>query len=370
MLKKLIGFVKREPVLSASAVLATISAFMIPPSGAYIKYPDYRVLALLFCLMSVVAGLKNAGVLKYMAQTLLEKVNTLRELAMLLVFLCFFTSMLITNDVALLTFVPFSIMLLEMGGLHKYIIKIVVLQTIAANLGSMSTPVGNPQNIYLYSHFQMNIMEFFKYMMPLSVVSAVMLIICTITFPGERIKETGQKSVKVERKGVCGIYMGLFVICILCVLRIIPYWMMLLITVSIIFIIDRKRLGEVDYKLLLTFLFFFVFIGNVKNMESVRNILLKVIDGHELILGIGFSQLISNVPAAILMSGFTRNATSLLQGVNIGGLGTLIASLASVISYQLYVKTEGKNTAKYMAEFSLYNMLFLVVLTIVAAVFY
>lgn len=370
MSEKCIGFVKKEPVLFVSVILAAISSFIILPSEKYMRYPDYRVLSLLFCLMLVVAGLKDAGVFEYMAQALLQKVDSLRKLVVLLVFLCFFTSMFITNDVALLTFVPFTIMLFEMGGFQKYIIRTIVLQTIAANLGSMSTPVGNPQNIYLYSHFHMSSAEFFKYMMPLSVASAVLLIGCTMTVPKTAVESSGEKPEKIEKKSICMVYMGLFVLCILCVLRMISFEWMLLITVVIVLITDRKRLAEADYKLLFTFLFFFIFIGNLKNMESIREVLMKIIDGHELILGIGFSQIISNVPAAILMSGFTHDAVSLLQGVNIGGLGTLIASLASVISYQLYAKTDGKNRGRYMLEFSLYNLLFLSVLILITLILY
>ncbi len=371
-MKSLLTFIKKEAVLCAAGLLAVISAFIVPPSAAYLKYIDYRVLALLFGLMLVVAGFQSIGFFRYLGDRLLAKASCTRHLCLLLVFLCFFSSMLITNDVALLTFVPFAVMLFAMAGEEKLLIPVVVLQTIAANLGSMLTPIGNPQNLYLYSTYAFSPADFVLHMLPLSALSAGLLLLCSILLPNRPLAapadQNSSPAVKIPAAGKLIAYTLLFLVCLLCVFRFISWPVMLGILICAVFFLDRKLFGAVDYFLLLTFVCFFLFIGNMQRIPAVSDLLRSLINGRELLLGTLFSQCISNVPAAILLSGFTDQALPLLYGVNVGGLGTLIASLASVISYRLYSGSRNARKGAYLKVFTLYNVLFLVVLYIAARI--
>lgn len=365
-MKSIINFVKKEAVLSAAALLAIVSAFFVPPDIKYAEYTDYRVIALLFSLMLVVAAFKDVGMFTALGSRLLKHAKSTRSLALILVFLCFFTSMFITNDVALITFVPFAVMMLSMTGQTGLMIPVITLQTIAANLGSMLTPVGNPQNLYLYSTFHIPIQRFILLMLPLSALSALMLFVGVILLKNTPLENSGTPSeAHISSRSKTAVYIILFLVCTACVVHVIDYAIMLGIVVVTIFFCDRKLFKKVDYYLLLTFVCFFVFIGNMERIPAVSEALNRLIANRELLLGIGFSQIISNVPAAILLSGFTSNYVPLLYGVNIGGLGTLIASLASIISYRGYCASEGAKKGRYVLVFTIYNLIFLAVLAFV-----
>ena len=365
-------FFKKETVLCIAAVLAVISAFLVPPSKEYIDYIDFRVLALLFCLMLVVSGLQNIGVFDSLAQRLLKKVKNTRQLILLLTALCFLSAMFITNDVALITFVPFTIMILSMAGQEAILIPSVALQTIAANMGSMLTPIGNPQNLYLYSYFELSIGTFLLYMLPLTLVAALLLIFSIYlmknqplsTLPESLPDPTPETVIpQVIPKVKLTAYLILFAVCIACVIRVLSWPVMLAILVVAVLFLDIKSFLKADYLLLLTFVCFFVFIGNVKQLPAVTELLRSLIEKRELLMGILSSQLISNVPAAILLSGFTTDARALLYGIDLGGLGTLIASLASVISFKLYGNSKGASKGAYLKTFTIYNLVFLLILT-------
>ena len=365
-MKKLMDFFRKETVLCIAALLALISAFVVPPSVEYITYLDFRVLALLFCLMLVVSGLQSIGVFRYLGSSLLKKASNTRQLTLLLVGLCFFSSMLITNDVALITFVPFAVMLLSMAGQEKLMIPIIVLQTIAANLGSMLTPIGNPQNLYLYSSFELTMGQFLLYMLPLTLLSLLLLTVAAILLPKRELELQTDEDTRAPKGKTLILYLLLFIICLCCVLRFLPWQAMLGILVIGVLLIDRSIFRLVDYFLLLTFVCFFLFIGNMERIPAVSRFLREVINGRELLLGALMSQGISNVPAAILLSGFTDQVRPLLYGVNIGGLGTLIASLASVISFKSYSNTRNAQKGSYMKTFTIINIVFLIILYIAA----
>ena len=369
-LRSTLTFFKKETVLSIAALLAFLSAFLVHPSAEYLSYPDYRVLALLFCLMLVVAGLQSIGVFGYLGNLLLQKVHTTRQLAFLLTALCFFSAMFITNDVALITFVPFAAMILTMAGQEELLIPVISLQTIAANLGSMLTPIGNPQNLYLYSAFSIPVGTFLLEMLPLTGLSAILLTVSILLLKNHPVHILSDDSEAAlpessqtapDRKKLIA-YLLLFGICLLCVARVLPWLVMLAISVVAIFFLDKKLFARVDYFLLLTFVCFFLFIGNMERVPAIADFLRSFIQGKELLLGTLFSQCISNVPAAILLSGFTDAVKALLYGVNIGGLGTLIASLASVISYRLYGNQKNASKGSYLRIFTLYNVVFLIIL--------
>ena len=365
-MKKLFAFFKKETVLCIAALLSLLSAFFVPPSAEYLEYMDWRVLALLFCLMLVVAGLQDIGLFRFLGLRLLKRIRTARQLSLLLVGLCFFSAMLITNDVALITFVPFAVMILEMAGQNRLLIPVVVLQTIAANLGSMLTPIGNPQNLYLYSAFSIPMGTFLLEMLPLTLLSLAMLIFSVYLLPKAELTVAAPEEPAPPPVGRLVFYLLLFLTALSCVVRLLPWPVMLIILILAVFCADRKRFRSVDYYLLLTFVCFFLFIGNMERIPAVSSLLQSLIQGRELLLGVLLSQCISNVPAAILLSGFTDAVKPLLYGVNIGGLGTLIASLASVISYRAYGDSKGAAKGAYMKTFTVYNLVFLVILTIAA----
>ena len=367
LVRKIVNFAKKETVLFAAVLLAFGSMVCVPPDMQYLSYIDYRVLALLFCLMTVMEGFKSTGFFAAVAGKLLEKVKTFRQLYLVLVFLCFFTSMWITNDVALLTFVPFTVLVLRMTGLEQEMIPVIVLQTIAANLGSMTTPVGNPQNLYLYSISGMGIGAFLQIMGPLTLISAgLIFLICLIhkDFP-IRQGMLGKEIVGVRKAGENQVLAVLFFISLLSVFRILSWQLLLLIVlVSCIgikaFCKEKYLPLKADFGLLLTFVAFFIFIGNMGRICVVREVLSQVLNGRELLISFLCSQMISNVPAAILLSGFTQEYRGLLQGVNIGGLGTLIASLASLISYKFFAAESEQTPAagtrgRYMLTFTIWN---------------
>lgn len=365
---RIAAFFRKETVLCIAAVLAAVSVLFVPPDRTYLEYPDYRVLALLFCLMLVVAGLQSIGLFRYLGFRLLSGTRSTVQLNLLLVALPFVASMFITNDVALITFVPFAVMTLTMAEQTELLIPVVVLQTIGANLGSMLTPVGNPQNLYLYTVFDLPILSFLGDMLPLTLLS-LLLLAGAVIFQGRTpLSVQTLEMPKAPDGKKLAAYGMLFLVCLTCVLRLLPWPVMLGILILAVFLTDRKLFGSVDYFLLLTFVCFFLFIGNMERIPAVASLLRELIDGRELPVAAGLSQVISNVPAAILLSGFTENVRSLLYGVNIGGLGTLIASLASVISYRLYGGSEGARKGKYLKVFTVYNVIFLIVLYAAAAV--
>lgn len=362
-MRTITGFIKKETVFFIAAVLALASAVLVPPDGRYLEYVDYDVLILLFNLMLVVAGFQSIGFFAFLGEKLVERVSHTRSLSMVLVFLCFFSSMLITNDVALLTFVPFAILLLQMTGQEKRMIFVIVMQTIAANLGSMVTPVGNPQNLYLYSLTGMGFFEFIKIMLFPAAAAFVLLFLIMALAPGEAVvmRQAGEAKLRFGGKGWS--YTVLFLCCMAAVAKVVPCLAVLAAVCAAVLLLDRKLFAKADYFLLATFVCFFVFIGNMERIEAVRAALESMIGGREFLTAIAASQVISNVPAAILLSGFTDHHRALLLGTNLGGLGTLIASLASLISYKFYVRIPGSAKGKYLLQFTAWNVFFLAVLS-------
>lgn len=390
MFTKVKELFQKETVCCIAFLLAVISMCFVVPSKNYISYIDFRVLALLFCLMAVVRGFSSIGVFTRLGTMLLTHVHSLRMLSALFIFLCFFFSMLITNDVALITFVPFTILVLSMAEQKKFLIPVIVLETIAANLGSMLTPLGNPQNLYLYTISGLSIGAFVRIMLPYSFVSAILLLIFILFLPKDTVStataaNTANSTNTVTASNTSNViceavkarknprilftaYLILFLLCILTVLHILPYQIMFLLVLTGFLLLDYRVLKDVDYFLLLTFLCFFIFIGNMKQISLVHELISKLLVHHEVLMGIGASQIISNVPAAILLSGFTDDYSALLIGVNLGGLGTLIASLASLISFKFYTNSNGSDTRRFLGIFTLYNVIFLGVLFVLSLI--
>lgn len=390
MFTKVKELFQKETVCCIAFLLAVISMCFVVPSKNYISYIDFRVLALLFCLMAVVRGFSSIGVFTRLGTMLLTHVHSLRTLASLFVFLCFFFSMLITNDVALITFVPFTILVLSMAEQKKFLIPVIVLETIAANLGSMLTPLGNPQNLYLYTISGLSIGAFVRIMLPYSFVSAILLLIFILFLPKDTVSTATAantanstntvtasntsnvicEAVKTRKNSriLFAFYLILFLLCLLTVLHILPYQILFFLVLTGFLLLDYRVLKDVDYFLLLTFLCFFIFIGNMKQISLVHELISELLVHHEVLMGIGASQIISNVPAVILLSGFTDDYSALLIGVNLGGLGTLIASLASLISFKFYANSNGSDTRRFLGIFTLYNVIFLGVLFVLSLI--
>lgn len=363
-MQTLIQFLRSQTVLVVSAVLALVSCFLVPPSRAYVSYVDWRVLGLLFSLMAVVAGLRTAGTFRVLTEFLLRKVSSMRVIALLLVLLCFGFSMFLTNDVTLITLVPFTLLVFrQMTGSEKALVHTLVLETLAANLGSMLTPIGNPQNLYLYSQYDLSLGVFFRTMAPYTALSLVLLVVLTLVLvPGGAASLSEGSTFHSFHRKTFFVYAALFLLCLLSVARVLD-WRVLLVAVLAVVVLENYRLLRmVDYSLLLTFVFFFVFIGNVGSLADVREFLENAVGGREVETGILASQVISNVPAALLLSKFTTDGTGLLVGVNLGGLGTLIASMASLITYRLYAATDRAMKGRYFGEFTLWNVVFLAAL--------
>ena len=357
------SFIKREPVLLAAALAAVFSCLPVPPDRDYLSYFDLRTLSLLYCLMVVVSGLRTAGLFAHLAHVFCRRAASVRAMGLVLTMLCFFSSMLITNDVALLTFVPFAVVVLGMADRKKDLIHIVVLQTVAANLGSMLTPVGNPQNLYLYSFYDLSFPAFLSVLFPFSAFSLVLLSAACFLLSNEPLQlELGEDPGVRPRR--LRFYLALFAVCLLSVVRVLSWPVMLGAVVLLLLCFDRQGLTRADFMLLLTFAAFFVFAGNLARVDAVAEAIRGLLAGREYLTSLLASQVISNVPAALLIADFTDQFQALLLGVNIGGLGTPIASLASLISLKLYAHSDHARTGRYLAEFTVVNVLLLLLLSL------
>ena len=368
-IRRILGFLRRETVLCVAVVLAIASAFVVPPSADYLGYIDWDTLALLFSLMAVMKGYQQIGIFARLSDALLQRVATTRGMVMVLVFLPFFLSMVVTNDVSLITFVPFALVVLRMAGWERLIVPTVILQTIAANLGSMLTPMGNPQNLYLYARSGMGFGELVALTLPYVAVSGIVLA-AVIGVGLRRPRPVQGVSVDVHvcrRRSLVGCTGG-FVLCLLAIFGLVPSWTVAALAAVTLLVVNRHVLASVDYALLATFIAFFVFIGNVGNIDPFRELLAAMLEGRVEIVSVLASQIVSNVPAALLLSGFTDDWTGLIVGCNLGGLGTLIASMASLISYKMVVREYPQHRGRYLLWFTIANVLLLVLLMMISAV--
>ena len=360
----MLKFIKSEMVFVIALAAAVLSSFFNPPSQEWISAVDFRTLALLFCLMGVSEGFKSSGLFTSVASSLTRKAGNISRLSLFLVMIVFFSSMLFTNDVALLMFVPFTMMIMDKEKRDEnYIIRIVILETIAANLGSMTTPVGNPQNIFICSYFSLDAGTFFAAILPYSLISLIMVLIIWRIFLAEREKlETeNDDDTSADRKKTL-MFSVFLVLALLSVFRVLDWKILFIAELAVLIIFDRKTLLKIDYILLLTFVCFFIFSANIRSIDTVERLLTSFMDKSAIATSAIVSQVISNVPAAILLSPFTDSAEGVLVGTDIGGLGTPVASLASLISMKFYFKREKGKKGKYIALFLVLNFALLAIL--------
>ena len=363
----IVGFVKKNTVLVIAAVLALASCFIVRPDAEYIGYFDFKTLTCLFCTLAVICALKNIRFFTITAKKIVKCAGNVRTLSLALVYITFIGSMFLANDMALLTFLPLGYISLSATGKEKYMAPIFILQNISANLGGMLTPFGNPQNLYIYTKFNVPTGEFMAIMALPFALSIVLFTVCCLFLPRERLELCDAEIETVDKKRTA-FNLVLFAITILMVFRIIPYYVCLPIIFFAVFFTDRGALKKVDYPLLLTFVCFFLLAGNVSRIPEISAFFSGMLEKSTLLTAIGSCQIISNVPSAILLSEFTTNYKELLLGVNIGGVGTLISSLASLITFREYTSHVKGKTLSYIALFTAFNFGFLIILTAFALI--
>ena len=370
-MRKLTSTIRNNPILCISGLLALISCFFVLPDLQYLSYINVRVLAILFGLMLIVAALGYIGTFDVLTNKLLSKVKTYRGISLLMSLLSFFLSMFLTNDVSLVTLVPFAIMVLAPFGENRKLMFTLIIMTVAANLGSMLTPIGNPQNLYLYDNYKIALPEFLLLMIPYSALSLALIVALTFILVKGSDKLPPLKNTEVKKLSFVKllIYFALFVLNILTVVGYVHFLISLGVTVSAMLIMDRKSFKKADYNLLATFVFFFILIGNIGRIDAITGALSGLVSSYPVPAAILSSQIISNVPAAMLLSAFTDDGKSLIIGTNLGGLGTLIASMASLITYRFHAKFSKEQKEKtggkqdnYILNFTIINVVMLVIL--------
>lgn len=361
--KKIINFFRKNIEMSVALAAALITCIFVPIDSGYLEYFDVKTLTCLFCVLAVVCALKNIRFFYILAKKIVRCFKNARLSVLALVYITFIGSMLIANDMALLTFLPLGFFVLTATGMQKYMAVTFVLQNIAANLGGMLTPFGNPQNLYLYTKFNIPTAEFMGIMAPPFILSVLLITLCCIIFIKPEPLFVEDEKIKLP-PGKTVLYLCLFVLAIAIVFRGIPYWIGLVIIPAVLLVVDRKALRSVDYPLLLTFVFFFVFAGNMARIDAVKSFFGALLNKSTLLVSVISCQFISNVPSSILLSQFTQNYKDLLVGVNIGGVGTLISSLASLITFREYVIHNHDKAGYYMKIFSAFNFAFLFILVL------
>ncbi len=367
ILEGILHWIAQNAVLCVAAVLALVTSCIVPPDAQYADYIDWKTISCLFSVLAVVCALKNIRFFTFLAKKIVECTGNLRAATVALVYITFIGSMLIANDMALLTFLPLGYYVLSSTGKEQYMARIFILQNIAANLGGMLTPFGNPQNLYLYSFFNIPTPEFLRIMLPTFLMAVAMITACCLALPKEPITLASDRSIRPDPKRTV-LYLVLFALAVIMVFRILPYLPVLLVILAVLLLADRRAVGMVDYPLLLTFVCFFIFAGNMSRIPAVSEFLTSLMNGSALVVSAISCQFISNVPSAILLSRFTGDYQGLLLGVNIGGTGTLIASLASLITFREYTAHHPEKTARYLGLFSAYNFGFLAILLCFALV--
>ena len=363
MIRNASSFLRKNVVMLVALLAALITMLFVPPDQEYLDYFDVKTLTCLFCVLAVVCALKNIQFFYILAKKIVRSFRNARMSILALVYITFIGSMLIANDMALLTFLPLGYLVLTSTGKQKYMAFTFIMQNIAANLGGMLTPFGNPQNLYLYTRFEIPTMEFMGIMLLPFVVSVVLITVFCLIFVKPEPLEVADEPVKLPVWRTV-LYLALFALSIAIVFRGIPYGVGLVVIPVVLLTVDRKALKMVDYPLLLTFVFFFVFAGNMARIQFVRDIFSGLLEKSTLLFSILSCQFISNVPSAILLSQFTENYRELLLGVNIGGVGTLISSLASLITFREYTAHNPGKSGYYIKTFSLFNLAFLIILVL------
>ncbi len=364
-----IRLLKKHTVFFIAFAVAVITCFFVPPDAEYLDYFDWNTLSCLFITLAVVCALRNIKFFTILARKLVLITGNLRSLFLMLIIVTFIGSMLIANDMALITFLPLGYFALSASKKENYAAYLFILQNISANLGGMLTPFGNPQNLYLYSYFNIPTGEFCAIMLPPFLLAISLLAVCCLFVKSERLTINEEFPEKLHKKKTV-LYTVLFLISILIVFRVIPFLVGLIAIPLVLFFVDKEALRAVDYPLLGTFFFFFIFAGNLARIDAVNSFFSMLLQKDTLTVSLFSCQAISNVPSAILLSRFTNDYHALLLGVNIGGTGTLVASLASLITFSEFKILYPERTKKYLLMFTLINFAFLIIMALAAKLFF
>ncbi|MFP7696799.1 SLC13 family permease [Trueperella sp. LYQ143] len=358
-----------QAVLIIATIAALCSLVVVPPDSGYRDYVDWHTLGVLFALLLILAAGKEIGIFALVGRALIRISTSRRGLVFSLVFLCFFSSMLLTNDVALITFVPLALFTLHAQGDDRAIPGVVVLQTIAANTGAMLTPLGSPQNLYLSHAAPFSFLDIGRMTLPYVLAAGVCLALAIVatTRGGEPVVPLQRPTKRVHPRRAAA-YGVLFVLAVGTVAGVIPLWFVLGSSICVVLYDNPYYLTKVDYSLLATFLVLFVFVGNMGRVPAIHDVITSMADRSVRMAALGASQIISNVPATLLLSGFTHDYEDLLIGVNIGGLGTLIASMASLISYRFIAANLSAQSKRFIGIFTMWNLAFLAVFLLLSAV--
>ena len=362
------GFAKKQFVLVIAAIATIITCFFVPVDKEYIGYFNMQTLATLFCTLAVVSAFSHIHIFEIISKAIVLKLHNLRNATLCLVFITFFGSMLLANDMALLTFLPLGFFVLNTTDNKQAMAFTFIMQNIAANLGGMVTAFGNPQNLYLYAYYDIDLLEFTKIMLPTFIAATILIVLICLFVKPIPLTLKSNENYTIHKKRTL-VYSALFVASILIVFRIIPYIEGTVIITLILLFMDRDAIKEVNYPLLATFCLFFVFSGNMARIPAVNELFSSILPKNTLLFGILSCQCISNVPSAVLLSHFTTDYAQLLPAVNIGGLGTLIASLASLITFTEYKKHNPGKTLSYVAKFTAINLSFLIALYFVESIY-
>lgn len=367
---KIIEFLKKDAMLVAAVLAAVISLFITPPSTELLSSIDWKTLATLFMLLSVLDGFKNENLFRPVIK-FAGRIGSQVGISFFLIFSVFFSSMFVTNDVSLIIFVPLTIILFRAGNKEHYIIPVIVMENIAAVRGSLLTPFGSPQNLFLYSKSGLSAGSFILMMLPLWIGSMILLSIFILVLyrkdRGEIIDISSFKTEKWEKSGRRKriLYFSLFAVIIATIVTRTNLWPYVTLFVAVMLLIfDRRVFIRVDYALLLTFLCFFIFSSSISSNETVSAFLLKSVNGNEYWWSILLSQVISNVPASIVLWPFTSNLKALIYGLDSAGLVTVIGSLASVINMRIYTREYPGNGMKFMKTFEIISLIFFAIIVI------
>lgn len=358
--QKLAPLLRGNAMLLIALLAAAVTAFFVPPDREYLGYYDLKTLSCLFCMLAVVGALRNMDVFASLSQRLVRTFRTVRGVSAMLLAVTMLASMLLTNDTALLTFLPLSWLVMHSTGQDRHLPLLFVLQNCAANLCGMITPFGSPQNMYLYSCYSLAPGEFFAAMLPPFAISAAGVLLGCLFFPKTEL--TVPEAPVSLKAGRLGVYAALFCLAAAMVMGAVPYWAGLAVITAALLVLDPSALRGVDWGLLGTFAAFFTFSGNLARMGPVRELFSRLLSRGVMPVSALTSQIISNVPAAILLSRFTDDWRGLLTGVNIGGAGTLVASLASLITFREYTRRFPGRAGRFLALFSAVSFGFLAVL--------
>lgn len=358
------SYLKQNADLTMAALLALRTTFLVPwDTDALLGSINLSLLALLFCLMAIVAGLRKAGLFTIGLHRFFHERTSIRQMGRFFIFSCFFTSMAITNDVSLIIFVPLAIATYKEARTLRQVIPVLTWQTMAANLGSMLTPIGNPQNLFIYSYYHLPLVSFLEITGPVVLVSGLFLYFASFTLSNHAMALPSLPDVPLSKPTVSLLLLA-FGLCLLHVLRILPISCLLALVLPLLFFLDRQLFREVDYKLLFLFLFLFILVGNITRIPGLREQAAAFLADHEFWISLLLCQIISNVPTTVMLSPYTENYTALLLGVNIGGLGTLIASMASMISFKAYLSMRFHRAKAYILYFTAANLLLLTILLV------